>query len=307
MIYFDLQETDFLKAYMSLEELVCLQSFVGQKSRVRVSNGLSHVLDLSPFVICEYIPDEVLECDMSNKVCMFEGDLTDFDGEEFLFYNHNQQTVFFRLEKFFHQTILVKFSEINLYETKYFSSNFEAYHASKKAPFEYGLSNDFKKQYQYLVDDLPALPLIILGKKIQKYDFPFNECLVYSHDIHLMRLFLEKNNLIGHNIREYFTDRFFEASKNIEPFILSAAEKYTDLYGVPGDMLFNALCKEMYKKDYFWEPKILESPQYFKIDGFRAVNNDPKGLFDFSKKQFSCDRNTLLKYFRTKDCFSPKY
>lgn len=302
MIYHEISQIDPVKAFLNLEELVFLSTITGQRCQISNYSNFENVLDLSFFEKIEIIPD-VLSCDISDYVCVFDDDSKDIECSEFLRYRNRQFGKVFRLDKFEFQDINVIMSKINYYESKYFSLN-NAYSDAIKIASEYQLNEKYINKFSHLKKIIMNYPLFVfeptmMSNLTEKYEFGFEKCY-YIADCNkkLVKDFFLKHKIESVDFRDFLVE--FNAmliNENEKLISMVVADSFSDIYGMPNNNLFAALSKIRYKQKG-WKPKIIGKYNFAITENFDFKTVDSSFTFSFAQKNFNLSRTDILSLMR---------
>ena len=297
MIYHHTQSDNIFETYLNLEELVCLSRMTGILCKLKASDFVKESFNLAEFDLVEEIPESAIKCDLSDYVCMYDKDLNDMYGSEFLSYRKDHQATLFRLDKLDNQDLNVTFSRYNFYESKYFVSDRERYTSAILSSSNFHLNLNFLKKYDSIETTFQQWPLFCFTDNMDKlmkksFDFPFQNCYYTADDNIKVGKFMEKHNLNGYNINSILA-RFNKQLHSDELYLvlISIAHRFTDLYGSTNDQLFGILAKQFYKKDI--TPRLMD----LQLD---IIN--PTANFDFSRYNFDLPRSEIVSLMRLSDC-----
>jgi hypothetical protein len=287
MIYHEVSSGNFLEIYSNLEELVCLKYITNQTCFLKIDNNLKPYFDLSEFELIEFLPENLIESDISDCVCVYEYDINDVVGSEFISYRKNQKPKIYLLDKFNHQNIKLIFSKPNNFEAKYWSSrNYNiALEKAKnfKIPDVFNLNKLFK-----------TLPLIIIDESFinSKTILNFEECYYINEP----RNFLRNNNLTGYNIVDLINKHHISFSDIDINIVLLSLTCFESVYSTTSNLLANTLSKNV---DQF----IMNKTNCGSIENYKFKPVNEKGLFEFSRAHLNIDRNELLSFLRFRNIY----
>ena len=327
MIYHETQSDNLIETYLNLEELVCLSKMTNTLCKLKTSDRVKNVFELSEFDVVDEILDPVIHYDLSDYVCVFKND-PDMYQEEFIShlylndrvvlgkYHQRQLIPCCELEVFNYQNLNVIFSYPNFYESKYYASDSNVHSTAIRSASNFHLNTDFVKKYESFGSTFRSKPLLCLSKDsienlTEIIKFPFTDCFYAfdDEDTSLVQKFLLKNSLIGYDIKSMISGFNKNILKHeIDMVLLSAVNNFSDLYGCAGDMLFGVLSKQFFKNSR--RPKIIgelfaDYEHYkstTKIENFEIAVVNTKANFDFSKYDLKVHRIDLMRMLRFSDC-----
>ena len=287
MIYHEVKPGNFLEIFLNLEELICLKKITNQKCKLKIEDSLKHIFDFSEFEFTREIPDDTIECDISDYVCIYENDFNDIYGSEFISYRKNQKGKIFRLDKFNVCDYNIRFSKPNFYESKYWSSD-ENYSLAMFSAFNFDISSEFRKKYD-LSRAFKKLPLLIIDPSLvnDRIKFDFKECYYINNPGN----FLINNGLIGHSIIDLIKNHNVSFSSVDAMLLLISLNCFSAVYGVPRDLIFNVIGKKV-------EQFIIGDQSAGTIEKFKFKKVNLNGSFEFSQMYLNLDRNELMSFLR---------
>ncbi len=295
MLFHQVTSNNPLEIFLNLEELICLSSITEQIACVWPNDVAEKYCDLAPFNIQRSFPENIIEFDISDYVCMYNHDLSDLEGREFLSYRSKQQKQYTRLDKFKMNDFLIKFSKPNYYESKYYTSNKEIRKTAYRKALRYNISEAFRAEFEFFSHMLPNMP-IVCNKTQTEIDIPEQDYF-YTYEINKP----SSNN--GLDLNAYFSN-YSESIKEInkDMLILAISKNFTEVYGEPNDYLFGALSKLKFIENPYWSPKLTTSPVGGIVSKYELKDVEPWGYFDFSKKNLNIERSKIMSTLRFRDC-----
>lgn len=301
MIYYEANK-DHLSTFLNLEEIIFLQTILGEQCSVKINDSLTGYFDLSYFNLVNGIPN-IISCEMSDFLFLNKEDVQDIDGSEFISYRRGQKAKISFLNKFSKNDFLLKFENFNFYDCKYFTSNYELYDQSYKLASHYDLSKEFLNNYKNVQNLFEKMPLLCIspGKNLNDNSFPFKNFYYISEENQsFLEDYFKKNNIVGHNIKNILYN--FHSSYqdvNFDLLMIAIKDLFLDLYGTFNNPLFGALCKFKMEEDN-WYPKIIETCNFARVENFNFVTVNPHANFEFSKKDLNLSRESILNLIRFK-------
>jgi len=297
MIYFKLNTQSFIDTFLRLEEISFLKTIINDDCSILNNSSQSHLFDLSEFSICEFIPEDIIRCNISDCVCLFDSDIYSVDGGEFLFYYPEQKGNFFRLDKFKYQDFEVIITMNNIAENKYFVSDNNLYKKSLKNGLSFDICPELFSKYAYLKETIKDIPLLLLNNidPETKCNFNFEECYYVGK----YNNFLSNNNLVGHNLSSILKD-YNISHEQLDPnfLIYVCSDCFSQIYGEFDNDLFNVILKRRYKLDPSYQPKIITKDTIVDIKDFEMQDFDSTKNFPFSRKNILCNRSSLINKIR---------
>lgn len=301
MIYFEEKSTDLYEIYFHLEELVCLSSITNQKCKLKISNDLKKYFNLSFFYIVENLP-ELSTINLSDYVCMYDDDLNTQYGFEFIKNRASKTKTLSRLDKF-KQDLCVELDLPNYFEAKYFTSDLELLKKSYQEAMNFDFINIYINHVNKAKELIKPLPLICIKSEhtlTQKYNFPFQDCFIWS-DFNISH-FAKLNNL-----NAYLFENFLQSyMPNIDLKLLSyfLADYFQDIYGEPRDNFYALLCKAKFKNNPNWQVNILHDSSFATIKDFHFKIVNKNANFYFTQCDFNLQRYEILSLMRNQNCVS---
>lgn len=293
MIYHKITSTDLNHIYLNLEELICLSTLTNTICTLKAPDCVKEIFDLSGFQLTDE-ESPVIPYDISDYVCVYESDFGDMDGSEFISYRSDKYSQIFKLDKLTNLNII--FSKPNYYESKYFSSDKERYSLATQSAFEFGLSSEFKDKYSFINSLFGKLPLLCLRSKdllnlmSAEMEFQFSDCY-YICDEEVFDEFFAKHQLKAINAKKYLHD-YHHSFKNLSlDMLLLLIDKFTEVYGLPGDYQFGILSKK-------FPQYILGTCNFATISNFQFKVVYPQATFVFSQCNFDCERSEVMSLVR---------
>lgn len=309
MIYHEITQSNPFKVFLNLEELVCLSSLVNQKCNIKGYEDFEHLFDFSNFNKIKNIPEDVVECDFSDYVCVFDKDINDIEGSEFISYRRGQVGNIFRLDKFQYQNLNLILKKPNLYESKYFSSDLNYKSAIKEASL-YSLSQTYLDKFEHLkriIMNYPLFvfePVMIKHLKEEKYKFDFDQCFyITDTESAFVEEFLKSCGLNPINFRKFLIEFNSLFVKENEKLISTVVyDSFSDIYGMPCSDLYSMLCKLKYRDNIDWKPKVLGKYMFAASENFEFKTVNKTAFFTFVQKNFNLSRIDILNLMRFKEC-----
>jgi len=265
--------------------------------------------DLSKFKLVDNIDDNIITMDISDYVCMYDEDLIDLEGSEFLEYKRNQNKKFLRLDKFNLNDFHVRFSKPNYYETKYFHSNQEIYKNAITQSANFFLNKKFIEDYNFLKQITPKLPLLCL-KEANINSLPqldISDCVIISdkYNFDFEKILKNNYNINSLNLHNYIKDYHFSLRNlDINMLMLIISENFKEIYGYQKDYVFGMLSKQMFLKNRNYQVKLLDVPDCGLLENLSFKIVQPENCFSFSKMKLNCHRSELMSLIRFRECIN---
>jgi len=298
MLYFKLNTQSFVDTFLRLEEITFLKTIINHECSIVNISSQSGLFDLSEFFAVESIPANVLRCNISDFVCLYDSDIYSVDGGEFLFYYPEQKGNLFRLDKFKYQNFEVIITKNNIAENKYFTCDNSLYRRSFEKGLQFDICPDLFSEYSYLKEIIKDIPLLFLDNIDPeiKCNFNFTECYYVGRNC---QNFLSNNNLLGHNLSSILKD-YNISHEPLDPnfLVYICADYFSQIYGGFDNDLFNIILKRKYKTKPNYQPKIITQDTIVNVKDFEMQDYDPKRNFPFSRKNILCDRSSLINKIR---------
>jgi hypothetical protein len=298
MLYFKLNTQSFVDTFCRLEEITFLKTITNKNCSIINSSKQSHLFDFSEFEMIEIVPQNIIRCNISDCVCVFDSDIYSIDGGEFLFYYPEQKGNVFRLDKFNYQDFEVIITKNNIPENKYFTCESNLYKKSLSKGLNFDISLDVFESYGYLKEITKDIPLFLLNTENNesKYDFDFDECYYIGDN---SQSFLKNNKLVGHDLRSILRDyNVSHESVDINLLVYLCTDYITNIFGDFNNDLFNIILKRKYKLNKNYTPKIITKEKIVNIENFEMQECEHEKNFPFSRKNILCDRSALISKIR---------
>jgi len=217
MIYHRIISGNVFEIFLNLQELKCLSILTNQKCAVIPNSIASKYFDLSSFEIMGAVPNNSASVDLSDCVCMFNEQLNTQSGLDLI--SKNSSTLF-RLDKFNHGNVEVRFSKPEYYKNKYI--------IEQNVSVE--LNKQFEQKYQFISHLLPQNNLLYLNSN--HFDCPFSDChyVIENSPENLSTIFEEKN-IQAFDLKNFITN-YHSSLKEIDfqALLLILKNNFKEIY-----------------------------------------------------------------------------
>lgn len=307
MIYYETTTDDFLQTLFNLEELICLSVILKQKINLKTSDKVKEIFNLENFNLIDELPENLSKVSISDSVCMYNWDVDDFDGSEFLFYLSEQKGALLRMDIFQKLDCQLIINKINFYESKYYFGEKDTYLNALTTALNFDIKQELYSKFSYFSQIVRPLPLLCLDKVdlTKTYSFDFKECYYISSNKEVNSFFVN-NNISGYDLKDFlYTYNVKHQEYDINLLVYLCKDIFSEIYGAFFDDVFNSFLKMKYKKDYDYNPKILDDLKIASVINYQLIDSRTQAAYSWVRNNINCDRNKLLNLIRFRECVKP--